>query len=282
MWSWPYIGVGDEGQGWGILPLPKKSGKYNIFRANIVWNSGILLIFFIHIFSGKNGLPPKLIELLRQTAVAVSSVHSGHTSCHKFCDIAMVVRIVRSVLADCCLWEHDQWSTSSTTRQIEHRLQQQQQQQQASLRRIRLFTMFITTATNKHSWSQYLRIVITSVCWFVHSLVRDAFFDFSKSASPSFMFNICAKILLLTFQKSRSKFKIKTAVLKIFRHSSAVVEDIFTKLGNPTEVGVILAWNMTVDKIEDGGLVEVYPVQVLSSYLMQKQNKDRPTQLCKI
>ena len=31
-------------------------------------------------------------------------------------------------------------------------------------------------------------------------------------------------------------------------------EDIFTKFGNPTDVGVILACNMPPDKVEDGGL----------------------------
>jgi len=61
----------------GHLP-PKIREKY-FFRAKIMKNSGILLIFFghisckirefcyffMHIFSGKNVLPPKLTELLR-------------------------------------------------------------------------------------------------------------------------------------------------------------------------------------------------------------------------
>jgi len=52
------------------------------------------------------------------------------------------------------------------------------------------------------------------------------------------------------------------------RNISAVVWDIFTKFGNPTDIGlseVISAWNITFDKIQDGGPAEVCTLWQLSS-----------------
>jgi len=40
---------------------------------------------------------------------------------------------------------------------------------------------------------------------------------------------------LLTFERSRSKFKVKTAIMKIF-HLLGCGSDVFTKFGNLTEV----------------------------------------------
>jgi len=72
------------------------------------------------------------------------------------------------------------------------------------------------------------------VCWV------NARYGFWKTASPILMKfdttdvqNLCI-FSQLTFKKSKSKFKVKTAVLKSYnRSSSAVVQDIFTTLGNP-------------------------------------------------
>jgi len=75
------------------------------------------------------------------------------------------------------------------------------------------------------------------------------------------------QISLLTFQRSRSKFKVKTAVLKIF-HLYRVITwfFMFTKFGCLTDA--ILARNMTSDKIQDGGLAEVYPLWVVPVILL--------------
>jgi len=76
-------------------------------------------------------------------------------------------------------------------------------------------------------------IVITRVCW----LVRYARCSACSNVQQLY------KISLLTFEISRSKFKVKTAMMKnlqivILCNSGAVVRYIFTKFGEPTGLGL--------------------------------------------
>ena len=61
------------------------------------------------------------------------------------------------------------------------------------------------------------------VCWlvgsFVCSFVRDAYWDFSKKSDFHEIWQCLVSVpSLLTFERSRSKFKVKTAVLKIVHY----------------------------------------------------------------
>ena len=80
-------------------------------------------------------------------------------------------------------------------------------------------------------------IVIGRVCWFFRSFVS---YNYSKSKSPTFMkFDTDVPNVTINFSRSRSNFKVKTAVLTIFHlelevdfhFNSAVAQDIFTKFG---------------------------------------------------
>ena len=64
-----------------------------------------------------------------------------------------------------------------------------------------------------------------------------------------------AAISQLTFHTF--KFTVKTAKLKLTYNSSAVVYDIFTKYGNPTQV-ILAWWDVTCDKMKDGSLHSQY------------------------
>jgi len=105
-------------------------------------------------------------------------------------------------------------------------------------------------------------VVIGRVCWLVRSFVtfvvncnllflenwKSDFHEVCHRCSASVP-NICSLIL-------RVKVKVQGQIRRTERlstcTSSAVVSDIFAKSGNPLDV--ILAWNMTVNKIQDGGL----------------------------
>jgi len=99
--------------------------------------------------------------------------------------------------------------------------------------------------------------VIRRVCWSFRSLLHYDRCDLFEITRPIFMkFYTYVEQLrqtsLLTFHRSRSKFKVITAILKVIDdNSTATIQQI---LGQILEV--LLAGNVAFDKIQDGGLVE--------------------------
>jgi len=100
-------------------------------------------------------------------------------------------------------------------------------------------------------------------------------FGAARTAEYSASFHIS----LLTFEKSRSKFKVKAArLIQSFSHNSWACFDISscTKFAIPTDIGlpeVILAWNRIFVKIQGGGSAEVCALP-LSKYFLQGGSKE--------
>jgi len=105
-----------------------------------------------------------------------------------------------------------------------------------------------------------MRRLCLFVCWLVRSLW---FLDKYNSHFMTFGADI-QQHTLLTFERSRSKFKVKSALLKIFKslNNWAVLWDIFTIFGCAAHLWLQepLKWfwhEITFDNIQDGRLAEV-------------------------